>query len=88
MDIKQNEESFYIGEEEGKKAELHFTIEGETIVVDHTFVSDELRGQGVAGKLLHQVVQMAREQNKKITPTCSYAKKKLQDTKEYHDVLS
>ncbi|MFP3888507.1 N-acetyltransferase [Priestia filamentosa] len=42
----------------------------------------------MAGKLLHQVVEMAREQNKKITPTCSYAKQKLQDTKEYHDVLS
>jgi uncharacterized protein len=66
---------------------LHFEEKGDRLIIDHTFVSDELRGQGVAGKLVEKVVQFARTEGKKILPTCSYAKEKIKKTKEYRDVL-
>ena len=57
------------------------------IVVDHTIVDPSLRGQGVAGKLLAKVVAMAREENLKIVPVCSYVVAKLTRNDEYKDIL-
>lgn len=87
--IKKAENKFYIGDDiKAPLAEITYIQSGKNlIVVDHTFVSDELRGQGIAGKLLEQVVLYAREKNKKIKPLCVFAKKKMEDTEEYHDVL-
>ena len=57
------------------------------INIDHTFVSPELRGQSVAGNLLNHVVKMARNENLKIIPVCSYAVKKMTRNDEYSDIL-
>lgn len=38
----------------------------------HTFVPDELRGQGMAGRLVDALVADAREQGFRIAPECSY----------------
>ncbi|GGB50803.1 GNAT family N-acetyltransferase [Virgibacillus dakarensis] len=88
--IKQGKNKFFVGEnEEEPLAEITFTQSGDTdLIVDHTFVQDELRGEGVAGKLVERVVKYAREEGKKIIPECSYAKNKIEKTPEYHDVLS
>ncbi|MCI6650748.1 MAG: N-acetyltransferase [Ruminococcus callidus] len=50
--------------------------------IDHTFVDDSLRGQGVAGQLVQLAVRKIQEQGGKVTATCSYAQhwlKKHQD---------
>lgn len=88
-EIKQGDNKFFVGDDEANPlAEITFKPAGDsTITVDHTFVSDELRGEGVAGKLVNKVVTYAREQGKKINPECSYAKSKMEKTPEYHDVL-
>jgi len=88
--IQKGENKFYIGDDiKNPKAELTFVESGEgRIVVDHTYVSEELRGQGIAGKLVDSVVKYAREKNKRIVPLCPYAKDKMEKTAEYHDVLS
>jgi len=87
--IEKGENKFYIGDDiKEPLAELTFVESGENrIVVDHTYVSEELRGQGIAGKLVDEVVSYAREKNKKIIPLCPYAKEKIEKTQEYHDVL-
>lgn len=81
---------FYIGEsEENNIARITFKYKNEqTIIIDHTFVSPELRGQSIAGKLLNKVVEKAREENLKIIPVCSYAVKKMTRNDEYEDVLA
>lgn len=56
--------------------------------IDHTYVSDELRGQGIAGMLLELVVLYAREHQKKIKPLCVFAKARMEATREYQDVLA
>lgn len=88
--IKQGDNKFYIGDDEQNPlGEITFKLPGDNLmVVDHTYVSDDLRGQGIAGKLVGKVVEYAREQGKKINPTCSYAKKKMENTPEYQDVLA
>lgn len=90
LTIQKGENKFYIGDDiKEPLAEITFVESGEDrIVVDHTYVSNELRGQGVAGKLVEEVVQYAREKNKRIIPLCPYVKKKMDKIPEFQDVLS
>jgi hypothetical protein len=89
IDIKEGINKFYIADiQENPKAEVTYVNTGEDeIIIDHTFVADELRGQKVGQLLIKKVVDFARQENKKIIPQCSFAKKELTRNKEYEDVL-
>src|SRR5690625_4676050 len=89
-DIRKGNHKFYVGEDEQNPiAEITFKTKDEhTIIADHTYVSDELRGQGMAGKLLKVLTDYARKENKKIVPVCSYVKSKMEKTSEYHDLIA
>ena len=41
--------------------------------IDHTFVDDSLRGQGVAGKLVQAAVDEIKQRGGSVQATCSYA---------------
>jgi len=62
----------YMNDENGKMiAEVTFpNLDDNTIVIDHTFVDDSLRGQGIAAKLMLEVIDYAKSTNKKIKATC------------------
>ena len=88
IDIKKGETSFYVGDnEEESLAKMELTHNGDELIIEHTFVSEQLRGQNVARQLLKAVVDFARERNKTITPVCSFAKAELNKNKDYRDVL-
>ncbi|MCQ1530442.1 GNAT family N-acetyltransferase [Lutispora saccharofermentans] len=57
------------------------------MIIDHTYVSDELAGQGVGKLLLKELVDWIRKENKKIIPLCPYAKAQMEKNKEYHDTI-
>jgi predicted GNAT family acetyltransferase len=88
-DIKKGTNKFYIGEsEESRIAHITWISGGKNIiVVNHTFVDPSLRGQNIAGSLLAKVIEMAREEDLKIVPTCSYVVAKMTRNDEYKDVL-
>lgn len=88
--IEQGEHKFFVGEdEEHPLAEITYRVpEDKQLVVEHTYVDDELRGEGVAGKLVEKVVNYARENEFKVRSECSYATSKLEKTPEYQDVLA
>lgn len=90
MNIKKGKNKFYVGNSEDDiSAEITYVPTGESkIIIDHTYVSDEHRGQGLAKLLLNEVVRYAREENKKIIPLCPYAKAQMEKNEEYHDVLN
>ncbi|MGE0754653.1 MAG: GNAT family N-acetyltransferase [Alphaproteobacteria bacterium] len=46
---------------------------GSVMFIDRVFVPDSLRGQGVAGRLMEQVIAHAYKHNLEIHPVCSYA---------------
>jgi len=88
MEFKKGNNMFYIGEGGETLAQIDFVSNEENdIVIEHTIVSETLKGQGIGVKLVKKVVDYAREKNKKIIPHCPYAKKVLEATKEYEDVL-
>ena len=55
--------------------------------IDHTFVDETLRGQGVAAQMMERIACSLRETGRKAIPTCSYAKKWFGQHSEYADVL-
>ena len=48
-------------------------------VIDHTFVDESLRGQGVASKLVQAAVYEIKKRGGKVEATCSYVKKWLKE---------
>lgn len=89
FEIKHNENMFYMEDEDGKRlAKITYYYDGDTcIVIEHTVVSEKLKGQGVALKLVNSVVEFARRNHLKIRPECSYAVKVLTGDEAYKDVL-
>ena len=92
MEIKLEESgskgSFYI-EEQGKRlAEMTFSKAGDKrIIIDHTEVSDALRGKGAGKQLVSAAVDHARKNGIKILPLCPFAKSVFDKVSEFGDVL-
>ncbi len=89
MEIKFGKNEFFIENEQKERlAEITFYDQDEaTMVIDHTYVDEALRGQSIARILVNHVVTFARENKKKIIPKCSYAYKVLMSNEEYSDII-
>ena len=73
--------------QDGQKiAEISWTMLSDVMVMDHTFVSPDLRGQGVAKKLLDRAADYAREKNFKMEPICSYVVTAFERYDDYNDL--
>lgn len=69
-------------------AEVTFPdIDENTVNINHTYVSDSLRGQGIAGKLMKVTAEQLKSQNKKVVLTCSFAVKWFEHNTEYSNLL-
>ena len=93
MEIKQVDNgkkgAFYIEIDDKKVAEMTYShAEPNKIIIDHTEVSETLKGQGVGYKLVEASVDYLRANNLKVIPLCPFAnavfKKKHN---EYADIL-
>lgn len=75
LDFIFDENRIYAEGKGGKLlAEISFHEAGdETMDIDHTYVDESLRGQGVAGNLMEMAVDAIERRGKKITASCSYA---------------
>lgn len=70
-------------------AEMTYTHAGDTmVIIDHTFVSDELKGQGVGKQLVLAAVDWLRERKLKVIPLCPFAKSVFDRSPDLADVLS
>lgn len=88
-EIKRGKNMFYIGDENEPMARIIFILtENNEYLIESTHVSEALKGRGIAAKLVNSVVDLARQENKKIIPVCSYALKMLTSSDEYKDVLA
>ena len=72
----------------GGVARLAYRREGEGVIAAvHTEASDELRGKGVALKLVERMVEDARSEGTKIQALCSYVEHERQEHPEWADVF-
>jgi len=74
--------------EDGREvAEITFQpVDEHTIRIDHTYVSEEFRGEKIGDQLVKAVVELARKEGKRIVPACSFALIQFKRHKDYKDV--
>ncbi len=53
---------------------LEFRINDDMADIYHTYVDDDLRGQGIAGELVKKAFEYFEKNNYKVKCSCSYAK--------------
>ncbi|MBL7847908.1 MAG: N-acetyltransferase [Cyclobacteriaceae bacterium] len=91
MEIKQRESgnkgAFYIEVDGKQEGEMTYSIAGTgRIIIDHTEVSDKLKGMSAGKQLVAAAVAHARKKNLKILPLCPFARAVFERTREYDDV--
>ncbi|HTE32986.1 MAG TPA: GNAT family N-acetyltransferase [Chryseolinea sp.] len=73
LKLESNGKGAFVIEEAGERiAEMVISISGNNLTVYHTEVSDKLKGQGVASKLLSTMVEYARNNKLKVIALCPY----------------
>ena len=91
MQIQRDEHgrkgAFYIDEDGEWIAELTYERNNGTMTIDHTEIHEKLRGEGIGQDMVKAAVEYARENGLKINALCSYAKKVIERTPEFQDVL-
>ncbi len=79
--------AFFVEENGQRLAVMTFSKAGNRIIIDHTEVSDALRGKSAGKQLVAAAVEHARAHGLKIIPLCPFAKSVFDRVKEYQDVL-
>jgi predicted GNAT family acetyltransferase len=57
---------------DGHLAVLDYELNGVEMALTHTFVPPELRGKGIAEKLVRAALAWARAEKRRVVPVCSY----------------
>lgn len=84
-DIKK--QKFYMVVD-GLESHLEYSRMNSVLNLNHTYVPNELRGKGIAGKIVKAALTYAEENNLKIIPSCSYVADYVQRHKEYEFLLA
>ena len=86
---ERDSKGFALAQEDGNRmGMMTYSIAGPSlIIVDHTEVEEEHKNKGVGLELLHKIVEMAREQGKKIMPLCPFANAMFKRHEDIRDVL-
>lgn len=61
---------------------------GDTLDLTRTFVSEELRGEGLAGQVVQHALDWARHHDKRVIATCPYVQRWIERHPEYGDLLA
>jgi uncharacterized protein len=71
---------------DGKLSKLDYIQDGKNFVITHVGVHPELRGGGVAGKIVQTGLEYAREHSFRVVPMCSYAAAYIRKHPEYAEL--
>jgi len=90
MDFQKEPNWIFAKNEKGEIiAEVTFPKYKENLVViNHTYVNDSLRGQGVAGQLMEECHAMLVKDGRKAKATCPYAVKWFENHPEKREILA
>jgi len=80
--------SFFLARDGIQLAEMTYSRASERrVIIDHTLVDEQLRGLGVARRLLDTAVAWARATDTRILATCPYALAQFERDPTIRDVL-
>lgn len=69
-----------------QEAFLTWKARGEARIADHTYVPPEMRGRGIAERLVEALIADARDQGFTIVPQCSYVAAQFRRHPEWGDL--
>lgn len=79
---------FFIEQDGNILAEMVYSMgDPDRMIIEHTEVDNELKGQNIGHQLVHTGVEYARTHNLRIVPLCSFAGSVFKKHVEYKDVL-
>lgn len=79
---------FYVEYENEIAAEMvYHSVSDNKMIIEHTEVSEALRGKNIGLELVHAGVEYARHHGMKIIALCPFAKKILDKKAEWQDVV-
>ena len=84
--LMESKDGFEYIQDGDSKARIIWSQEGDTMVMNETYVSEELRGQGVGKKLLDKAAEYARENGYKMKAVCPYVAESFEKNSDYDDV--
>lgn len=89
MEFQKSEGRIFAQDETGKLvAEITFPTVAEGVAdIDHTFVDESLRGQGVASQLVRAAAAELRAQGKRAKTSCWYAAQWFEKHPQEQDLL-
>ncbi|MDR1815575.1 MAG: N-acetyltransferase [Clostridiales Family XIII bacterium] len=89
MDFKKEPNWIYAQDEAGDViAEVTFPKYKDGVVaINHTYVDDSLRGQGIAGQLMEETYAMLKDDGRKAILICPYAVKWYREHPEKNDIV-
>ena len=81
--------SFFLEDGPRRFAEMVYVMDGpKKLIIEHTEVDENMKGQGIGLKLLNELVGFARDEKIKVVPVCSFVKAMFQKKEELRDVLN
>jgi uncharacterized protein len=78
---------FFIEKDGERLARMTYGRQDDVVTIQHTEVSDALRGQGVGKRLLEELVRWARQGQLQVVPRCPFARATFARHPELRDVL-
>ncbi len=74
-------------EQDGRLSVVDYQLRDARMIITHTFVPTELRGKGIAERLVSTALQYARSESLGIVSQCSYVSTYLRRHPEDADLL-
>lgn len=72
----------------GELAFAQYRIDSGTMIFTHTEVPWRGRARGTGSRLIHGALELAREQNVKVVPRCSFVARYLATHPEFGDLVA
>lgn len=73
MEYITEKNRIYAVEDGVEVGEVTFPLRDGVYIINHTYVDDRLRGQGIASELVRRAVEEIESRNGQMRATCSYA---------------
>ena len=88
INVRRNEAGHrFEAEIDGLLAVADYEMQGDTMVLTHTFIPAALRGRGMAEKLVRAALEHARTEKRRVVPACSYAATFIERHPEYQSLI-
>lgn len=89
IDVRENvAENCFEAIVENRRCVVEYVMNEGRRIFTHTFVPPELRGQGIAERIVRFALDDARSKKLKVVPACSYVARFIERHSEYRDLLA